>query len=134
MEMDLRSLTKFVRAVLARLPLLLLAGTVLFSLMGVWLRRIEGLGFLRVGLLLGALAAISRIVDAVLPLAGKRLAPMIEAQRINLGAASLLLFSVTLLSCRSSGYPVSPYTIIVGTLAALALAAAAIDTHPGVRQ
>jgi hypothetical protein len=31
--MDLRSLTKFVGAVLARLPLLLLEGTVVFSLM-----------------------------------------------------------------------------------------------------
>jgi hypothetical protein len=130
MEMDLRSLTKFVRAVLARLPLLLLAGTVLLSLMGVWLRRLEGLGFLRVGLLLGALAAISRIVDAVLPVAGKKLAPTIEAQRINLGVASLLLFSVALLSCRSSGDPVSPYMIIIGTLAALALAAAAVRYAP----
>ena len=112
MEMGLRSLTKFVRAMLARLPPLLLAGTVLFSL------------------LFGALTAISRIVDTVLPVAGKRLAPTIKAQRINLAAAGLLLFSVALLSCRSSGEPVSPYTIIVGTLAALALAASAVRYVP----
>jgi len=130
MEMDLRSLTKFVRGVLAWLPLLLLAGTVLFSLMGVWLRRIQGLGLLRGGLLFGALAAISRIVDTVPPVAGKKLAPTTRAQRINLGVASLLLFSVALLSCRSSADPVSPYTIIVVTLAALALAASAVRYAP----
>jgi hypothetical protein len=86
-----------------------------------------------VGLLFGALAAISRIVDAVLPVAGKRLAPTIEAQRINLGVASLLLFSVALLSCRSSGDPVSASTMIVGTLATLALAASAFRYVPGAR-
>ena len=112
------------------MPLLLLAGTVLFSLMGVWLRRIEGLGLLRGGLLFGALAAISRIVDTVPPVAGKKLAPTTRAQRINLGVASLLLFSVALLSRRSSGDPVSSYTIMIGTLAALALAAAAIRYAP----
>jgi len=59
MEMDLRSHIRLVRVVLARLPLLLLAGTGLFMVMGVWLRRIERLGVLRVALLFGALAAIS---------------------------------------------------------------------------
>lgn len=131
MEMDLRSLIKCVRGVLARFPLLLLGGTVLLSLMGgVPLRRIEALGFLRGGLLFGALAAISRILDTVLPVAGKRLAPTITTQRINLGVAGLLLFSVALLSCDSSGDPVSPYTIIVASLAMLALAASWVRYVP----
>ena len=50
--------------------------------------------------------------------------------RINLRIASLLLFSVVLLSSRSSGDPVSPYTIMVGTLATLALAASAVRYVP----
>jgi len=54
----------------------------------------------------------------------------LRTRRINLRIASLLLFSVALISWRSSGDPVSPYTIIVGTLAMLALAASAVRYVP----
>jgi len=50
----------------------------------------------------------------------------LRTRRINLRIASLLLFSVVLLSSGPSGDPFSPYTFMVGTLATLALAASAV--------
>jgi len=55
---------------------------------------------------------------------------LVKTRRLNLGIASLLLFSVALISWRSSGDPLSPYTMVVGTLAMLALAASAVGYVP----
>jgi uncharacterized membrane protein len=130
-----RLVIKLVRAMFVQLPVSLLAGGVLLGLLGVGLSRgelrMDALWLLRAGLPLGVLAAISRIMDAVLTVPKSRREDAMTTRHVNLGAAGLLLFCVALISRGSFGGAISGYTLAAETVGTLVLAAAALRSGHG---